>query len=199
MRISSLRTEKQLLLFEPQLGNHGHIRTLIGDLAEELTAEYLGGRRHKTQGTSEYCPDVSRGGVYFESKAVGKTRCAFVYKGRLEKDRAFAQQHPLAYVIWHHLADTTSVTSVPDLRALVLKTLRTVFIVPFSAIDRICRGLSAERLNSKYGNHNDNRPGKMYGSGYRIRLKLLDRWAHETFAGGVSQVMREGWRTCLPV
>jgi hypothetical protein len=171
--ISGLKsTERQLLLWERPLGNHGDVRCVVGDLAETLTARLVGGARHKTDSRAAYCPDVSANGTYFESKAVGRSRTAFVYGGRLDKDRVFAASHRLVYVIWHHGADSKLAATAEQLVALVLRTMRCVYVVPFGAIDRLCSTIKPDRLNSKYGG-SDSRPE--YGSGYRIRLSLLGR------------------------
>lgn len=173
--ISGYKTvERQGLLWPEPLGNHGHARNVIGNLVEQWTAELVGGRRHKTDSRADYCPDVSTANAYFESKAVGRSKTAFIYTGRLEKDKAFAATNRLVYVIWHHCAVTRQATTVAELEALVALHFRCVYVVPFTAIAAICAALKVEPLNSKYGN--TNRPE--YGAGYRINLKLLSRWKH---------------------
>lgn len=176
-------TEVQGYLWD-DLGNHGHVRTVVGALAERLTAKLVGGKIHKTDSTADYCPDVSVNGTYFESKAVGRSNQAFVYGGRLEKDRAFATSHRLVYVIWNHAADSKVVSSITDLERLVLSTMRRLYVVPFAAIDRVCAGMTPDKLNSKYGGSSD-RPE--YGSGFRISLSLLDRWVHRRYEDGYGE------------
>lgn len=102
MNISGLKSlERQPLLWAEPLGGHGHVRHVIGNLVEELTAKLMHGRRHKTQSTMDYCPDVSAplyddgewlNTQYFECKAAGSSNEMFVYKGRLIKDREFVAQ-----------------------------------------------------------------------------------------------------------
>ena len=177
MRVSGYKSsEVQGLLFTQPLGNHGHVRTVVGDLAEKLTCKLVGGRRHKTQSTAEYCPDVSDGmGTYYESKATGQSKQAFIYGGRLEKDKRFvAAGYNLSYVIWQHNAETKQVSTVEELRQLVLQTMLGVHVVPFQKIADICGLLPVEKLNSKYGEALS-RPGT-YGTGYRINLSLLKQW-----------------------
>lgn len=168
-------TEHQGLLFDPEIleGQHGVVRNVIGDLAERLTATLVGGVRHKTDCTADYCPDVSAGTNYFESKAVGRSRTAFVYGGRLLKDREFAATRKLTYIIWHHRVLTTEAKSVAELENMALCGLVACYAVPFCEVDRICSAMTPDRLNSKYGG-SATRP--TYGSGYRINLKLLKRW-----------------------
>lgn len=212
MRISAYHsTERQLTLWVPQLGNHGHVRTVVGDLVEDLSAEYLGGKRHRTQSSADYCPDVSRatpkGGTvgeqgrrgfeYFECKSVGKSKRAFVYAGRVEKDRTFSLLHPLYYVIWSHSAETKQAGSVPELETLVLAHVRKVLVVPFSSLDAIIRTLPVEPLNSGYGpaaTRASPKIKKAYGSGYRISLSRLEAFVVETFPQGVSELVRASWR-----
>lgn len=159
---------------DPPLGNHGHVRTVLGDFAEELTAKLFGGRRHKTDSTCGYCPDVVRGTVYFECKAMGRSNQTFIYSGRLEKDREFAGEHWLGYVVWWHAVDTSRAETAGELRALMLSQLRGVFVVPFEAIDTIAAGKPVEPLNSKYGRSNE--AGSLYGSGVRISSTELLPW-----------------------
>lgn len=182
--ISGLKsTEVQGYLWD-DLGNHGHVRTVVGALAEKLTAKLVNGKIHKTDSTASYCPDVSSNGTYFESKAVGRSNQAFVYGGRLEKDRVFAAEHRLVYVIWNHAANSKTVGSVSELEGLVFSTMRRLYIVPFAAIDQICSAITPGKLNSKYGGSNE-RPE--YGSGFRISLSLLDRWVHRRYETGYAK------------
>lgn len=187
MKISGLRSDwRQPLLFPENLGNHGHVRNVIGELAEELTAHYVSGRRHKVQGNVIYCPDVSRREGFFESKAAGNSNQTFIYGGRLEKDRNFAMSgNRLWYVIWHHEAASKGVETTEALRSLVLQKTRKVYVVPFLVMDNICGEITPDKLNSKYGG-SDSRP--IYGTGYRIPLKLLESWCTDTFPGGLSPI-----------
>jgi len=162
---------RQLRLWDEPLGNHGHCRTVIGNLAERLTLAFFGGVRHKTDSRVSYCPDVSTNGIYLEVKAAGCSNQTFIYSGRVQKDRNFAKDHPLAYVIWWHAAETKRTQTVFELESLVIKKLRAVFVVPWEDMDSIIRTLPEEKLNSKYGN--SDQPGTLYGSGYRINIRSL--------------------------
>lgn len=174
MKISTARSQfSQPTLFDPgdvPLGNHGHIRGVLGNFAEELTAKLF---RHKTDSTCNYCPDVVRGSVYFECKAMGKSNQTFVYAGRLDKDREFAQDHWLGYAVWWHGVDTSRARTVRELQTLFLCELRGLFVVPFEVIDTLCSARPAEKLNSKYGKCG---PGTLYGSGYRLNARELLPW-----------------------
>lgn len=162
----------QPYLFDVLLGNHGHVRTVIGNLCERLTVErFPGAVQHRTDSRCDYCPDISWQSMYFEVKAAGRTRQTFIYEGRLHKDREFNKHHNLWYIVWHHLAKTKSVDTVRGLEELVLKMMKAVYVVPFSAIDAICQTMRPEKLNSKYGPG-----GNTYGSGYRIPVKRLAEW-----------------------
>lgn len=185
--------ERQPLLWDEPLGNHGHIRAVIGNLAEQLTAEYLNGFRHKTVSTCAYCPDVSRGtppSEFFESKAAGLSGQTFIYEGRLVKDRAFAALNPLSYVIWHHRAETKQVSTVGELERLVLRMMRKLYVIPFAEVDAICSRRPIEALNSAYGGTDR----KVYGSGYRIPLGILPSFVAKTFTNGITSIEREVWK-----
>jgi hypothetical protein len=181
-----------LLLFPEPLGNHGHVRTVVGALCERLTCELTGGRRHKTQGTADYCPDVSLAGRYFESKAAGKKGETFVYEGRLAKDRLFAAAFPLSYVIWHHKTDTLRSATVDELEAAVLVAMRAVYVVPFAALDAAALASPVMKLNSGYGQtrHTDK---KIYGSGRRVRLGSLAPYKLLQWSTGLDAGIRAGW------
>lgn len=196
MRISPYKSsERQPVLWDEPLGNHGHVRTLIGDLCEGLTADFVGGRRHRTRSDCDYCPDVSRtdpdGVVYFESKAAGLNGQTFVYQGRLEKDRAFVQSgRRLYYVIWGHKARTKDASTVSELERLLLSSVRRVFLVPFADLDAIAKGLKITKLNSGYGSKTD---AKTYGSGIRIQLSLLTPFLMRSFADGIVRPLERGF------
>lgn len=180
---------EQPLLWDEELDlgdrkRHGRVRTVVGALAERLTARLVGGRVHKTDCTSSYCPDVSAGGVYFESKAVGRSGQVFVYAGRLDKDREFARRHRLVYVVWNHGADSKLADTVAGVERLVLTTMQAVYVVPFCAVDAACAAVEPSKLNSRYGG-SDSRPE--YGSGYRVPLSRFDRWVHRRYEGGYAE------------
>lgn len=170
-------------LFPTPLGGHGHRRTIIGDLCERLTAVYVGGRRHKNDSTVTYCPDVSRtvaiGEIevqeFFESKAAGRSNEIFIYAGRLDKDKVFAAAgNRLTYVVWRHGVRVNDYETVEDLCRAVATGLLSLYVIPFPAIAAACAGRPLEPLNSKYGRGHDS--SKVYGSGYRLRLKLFERY-----------------------
>lgn len=185
MLISPKRSDFiQHRLFDEPLGNHGHRRVVIGDLAEQLTMLFFGGfesiARHITRCNCDYCPDVTfllERTIYLECKAVGNTRRAIIYKGRLERDCRFAATHQLFYAIWHHRASTLTVDMIQDLRQLVIKNLDSFYLVPFSEIYSLCLESSLMKFNSGYGY----KPGspinkKVYGEGYRLPLNKLQSW-----------------------
>jgi hypothetical protein len=162
----------QPFLFPEELRGHGHVRTVLGKLAEDLTAHFFNGRRYKTDVRCTYCPDVSADGKFYESKACGRSKTTFIYAGRLQKDRDFVLAgNELFYVIWHHTANTKDARTVAELRVLALQSLQAVYVVPFAVVDGLCLAVPEEPLNSAYG-HNRDQP-VTYGSGFRIHLNLL--------------------------
>ncbi len=169
MRLPKFKDDaEQRTFWEDSLGGHGHVRTIIGDFAELLTVRLISGRRYRTDCTADYCPDLFALDSYFEVKAAGRSNQTFIYEGRLERDAAFAKQYPLFYVIWHHGANTLHASTPQEVRYLFLKSLKTVYFIPFSEIYDLSDTLPVEKLNSKYGGSDTN---PRYGAGYRINIK----------------------------
>lgn len=168
-------SDPQLRLWDEPLGNHGHVRIVIGDFVEELTALLFDGVRHKTDSTKDYCPDVSvpQLDLFLECKAAGRSNETFVYSGRMERDATFAETNRLFYVIWHHTANTMQARTVNELKSLLLSRLQSIYIVPFGVIEFLSLSISdIVKLNSHYGLTNGDKK-KEYGSGYRIKLSKL--------------------------
>lgn len=167
--------EEQPRLFAEPIGNHGHVRTVIGDFAEALTAKLFKGRRYRTDSRSDYCPDVKALDTYFEVKAVGRTKHTFIYQGRLEKDLAFSRSNKLAYVFWCHNIDSKFCYDSFELRCMFLATLTKILVVPFEVVYETARLSPVTKLNSKYG-HSDTNP--IYGAGYRIPISRIMKFPH---------------------
>ena len=184
MKISSIKNLDQQSLFdrdefmstidaEGRL-NHGRIRTAIGDYFEKRTAQHVSGSIHKTDCRCDYCPDVSADGIYYEVKAAGNSRQTFIYEGRLERDFEFAKRNELFYFVWSHRVDTSTVSTIAELKERLGQQTKGFAIVPFEFIYKLCKMKPAEKLNSNYGNSILN---PTYGAGYRISLSSLkDYW-----------------------
>ena len=182
MRISLAKAAPQPVLFDREeyisiRGNHGLVRTVIGDFFEDLTATKFNGKRHRTDARCDYCPNVSNSEGYLEVKATGRSNQTLIYAGRLEKDLAFSNSNSLKYVIWSHSVATSQLDTVAQLRRKLAKSIRAVYVVPFLEIYRICKLVRETPLNSAYG-HSDTNP--IYGSGYRISLNQLGAFRDET-------------------
>lgn len=175
MRLPKTKRRDAQLRFELPLGSHAYARNILGDFVEELTAGLFRGRRLSTDSRCDYCPDIEARGLYVECKSAGRSRQTFIYAGRLEKDRAFAREHHLVYVIWHHTAYTLEADTDVELRCLFLARLRSIYIVPFAFIDELLREREAEPLNSRYGGTNR----QVYGSGFRISIRELEQFKFE--------------------
>lgn len=176
--ISQARATQTELFDDPITpGDHGRCRYLIGDFIERLTALVFQGQRLRTDSRSWYCSDVRlnlpRGPVFLETKAVGLTHQAFVYKGRVKKDIAFAKTHDLRYCIWHHHVATKQAFSVAELKTLLLLEMQCVYLVPFCSLLPILLERREEKLNSGYGRHS---AANCYGAGYRVPLSLLEEF-----------------------
>lgn len=180
MKIPIPVTHQQPWLFDLPITNAAQVRNIVGDLAERLTAMLVKGVRFKTNSQCQYCPDVYAKGVYIESKAVGRTKEIFIYEGRLEKDKEFAATRKLIYCIWHHLTETKYCTTKAELLTDVLTNMQCVYLIPFASIRSICRDRPVEVLNTKYKNRRTyGAPDSpMYGSGYRMQIKLLSDYPH---------------------
>jgi hypothetical protein len=171
--------DEQLVLFQQHivLGNHGHVRTILGDFAESLTANLFEGYRYRTDSRCKYCPDITtRSGIYLEVKTLGKSNHTFIYEGRLKKDRAFYDAgNKLFYVLWHHSADTRICTDDFELKCLFLSTLKRIVLVEFPVMETVAKMSAVTKLNSKYG-HSDSNP--TYGAGYRIPISRILKAKH---------------------
>jgi hypothetical protein len=171
MSLPRFKAEHQPRLFAEPIGNHGHVRVLLGDIAERLTAKFFNGHRYRTDCRSDYCPDVTAGGQFFEVKTVGKTNHTFIYEGRLKKDRKFYDAgNSLSYVLWQHRSLTRICLDVFELECLFLATLIRVLVVPFQFIEQAALMSPVTKLNSKYGHSNTN---PTYGAGYRIPISRV--------------------------
>ncbi len=170
-------TTKQSRFWEQPLGNHGSVRTHLGDFVEELTARLFNGVRFRTDCGADYCPDVRVKDTYLECKTVGNSRQTLIYEGRLEKDRRFSESHTLLYCIWTHDLETTLYPdlTVEGIQRLFLTHVQKIYLVPFPEICRIALETGVTKLNSKYGNQYNN---PVYSSGYRIPLFRIEQGVH---------------------
>jgi hypothetical protein len=167
----------QTFLWEQPIGNHGHVRTTLGDFAEDLTALLFHGTRLRTDSRADYCPDIFvEDGIYLECKTSGLSRQTFVYEGRLNKDREFAASHHLLYVVWCHSLATNESKTIEELKRQFLLSINCIYLIPFSEIDRIALENAPVKLNSHYG-HSDTNP--VYGSGYRIPISKFASCIHQ--------------------
>ncbi len=178
MRLPNIKREQYRLFAEP-LGNHGTVRTTLGDFAETMVAKLLCGRRYRTDSTAAYCPDIVVRGYtadkYFEVKSVGRNRESFIYVGRLEKDLAFAENNELYYVFCCHSVDSKICSDSFELKCMFLATLDKIIIAPFESVYAAAKLSDVTPLNSAYGKHSD---PKTYGSGYRLPIKRLLQFPH---------------------
>lgn len=175
MKISKPKSISHPVLFDTDeykltYGNHGLIRTVIGEFFED------NGVRHRTDSRCDYCPDVSSDAGYFEVKAVGLSKQMLVYAGRLEKDFEFCKSKNLWYYVWSHNVATNRVRTVAELKKMLSVSILASYVVPFMELYRICKESSITKMNSAYG-HSDTNP--VYGSGYRVSLSKLKGFERE--------------------
>ncbi len=183
VKISTIKSiNRQQRLFEQPMNGHAQSRNVLGEIVEDLAAALFNGVRHKTDCRCDYCPDVSipmlnswgsvYERIYLECKSAGRNRETFIYKGRLIKDRKFAANHLLFYVIFHHQTVTKQASTAEDLHALFLQAMQCIYFIPFSVIDEIASSQKIKRLNSGYGGTDR----KTYGSGFRLKLSKFEKW-----------------------
>jgi len=113
-------------------------------------------------------PDYGK--IFIECKAAGNSKQTFIYAGRVEKDRKFAEERVLYYAIVHHGLNTKDYETVEELQRALFPKLKCLYFVPFDEIDRLC--VKEEPLNSGYGGTDR----RTYGSGFRIPLGKLEDW-----------------------
>ncbi len=170
---------EQYRLFAEPLGNHGTVRTTLGDFAETMVAKLIGGRRYRTDSTALYCPDIVVRGYtidkYFEVKSVGRTRESLIYAGRLVKDSVFAETNELYYVFCCHSVDSKMCSDDFELKCMFLATLDKIIIAPFESVYTAAKMSDVTPLNTNYGWSNGS---KLYGSGYRLPIKRLLQFPH---------------------
>jgi hypothetical protein len=174
LKLPNVKRE-QLRLFAEPLGNHGTVRTTLGDFAERLVAKLLNGQRYKTDSRCKYCPDVKAMGKFFEVKAVGRTRESLIYEGRLEKDLLFSQTNELYYVFCCHSVDSKVCRDSFELQCMFMATLGSIVVAPFESVYEAAMMSEVTRLNSSYGHSDTN---KVYGAGYRLPMKRLTKFSH---------------------
>jgi len=150
----------------------GSWRNLIGYMAEQHAAERLGAERLSTDGRAGYCPDLTKDGVKYEVKAVGKSREVIVYSMRLEKDRTYAETHPLVYVLVIHSAVVPA--TAQEIRTRISRAQ--VWCIPFCYVDAVCSRMRPRILNRNYKPTNGWCQRGYERGGYLIPASELTCW-----------------------
>lgn len=147
------RAPRQPVLFDGaddrNITKPAQLRNFAGEFFEEATAALVRGRRLKTDGTHDVCPDVEiRPGFYCESKSVGQNASAIVYQCRLQKDLDWTLQRAarLFYVFWHHRLDCLPVKCVSDLNLQLAAALRDVTVIELVDLAKLCNTRPAPRV-----------------------------------------------------
>jgi hypothetical protein len=98
-----------------------------------------------------------------------------IYEGRLEKDKVFAENNQLFYVLLCHSVDSMICHNTFEIRVAFLSTLRQIIVAPFDSVYEAAKMSKVTKLNSAYG-HSDTNP--VYGTGYRLPIKRLLTFPH---------------------
>lgn len=220
MIISPLKTSyQQGRLFPEPIGNHGHVRYVLGNLAERLTAKLLGGNLHK-DATGYYCPDVSVSfkcpdvpdwfvdayksaglieqdyqprqmtkSIYLEVKASGKSGQTFVYSGRLEKDLDLTME---GHILWYAIWQH----GVDTKQAETVQDLQDLFLCNLRAFYLVpfeVIYILAQQAGEVplNGSYGKHSAEKIYNSGYRITMSKLANWKLIDFQ---SPCVHQCWR-----
>lgn len=181
MKISSKKADtNQPWLFVRPINCMAITRNLCGDFFEQATAAIGGHKRNRTDGTADYCPDLSDrldANTYHEVKSVGRSSTSIIYAGRLEKDYRFTHAgNALNYWFWHHSVEASKAATVEDLYVSLAGSLSYVIILPYELVRTVALGRPLKMLNKKYNHRKPNGyacRSKGYGDGYSIPLSNL--------------------------
>lgn len=166
------------LSYEKQPLRIASSRNFCGDFFEEATAVLFGGKRIRTDGTKEVCPDIFLGdGRYLEAKSVGCSGAFLVYESRLAKDEAFIAAHgaELSYVLWRHRYKLVEGTTLADLRDGCARTTVEAMIIPLAVLAPILHAAPIIVLNKAQKRRGYGAKG--YNNGWRMPYNVLARQA----------------------
>ena len=151
-------------MFDAKVLSHGMCCYLAGDFFEQATAMLSGGERLKTDSRCVTCPDVRfTEKTFFESKSVGKTGAAIIYKTRLRRDKQFCNKgRELLYWCWCHRYRVGDAKSLAELHAGLAGELLDVLVFRFDHLYAACRHVEPKLLNNAYS-----KSGKRLGWGSR--------------------------------
>lgn len=169
---------KQLMLFETRLLNHGACRHFAGDFFELATVALVGGQRLRTHAAYATCPDIQwRDEICFECKSVGNTASAILYEIRFKRDLQFVRRgYQLHYWFWRHSHAVAKSQLISELNAGLAANLIEVVVVPFPLLARWLRGRPVKVMNTGQLSSNGNRVGwgsKGYGMGWGVPVSAM--------------------------
>lgn len=181
MKISSRKADdNQPWLFVRPIDKMAITRNLCGEFFEQATASIGGHKRNRTDGTADYCPDLSDrldAHTYHEVKSVGRSSTSIIYAGRLEKDYQFTHAgNCLNYWFWHHSVEVSTVKTVEELQVALSGSLSYLIILPYELVRAVALARPLKMLNKAYNTRNRNGyacRSKGYGDGYSIPLSIL--------------------------
>lgn len=154
-------------------------RNMVGEFFEIATATAFNGRRHKTDGAADVCPDVSFGDrIFGESKAIGLTGSVIVYRVRHNKDERFESTGArLFYFLWNHATAIDGIKTRSELRRNLARSVVDLIVVSRDAMEPAFANLPCRILNSAYTRAGKplgyGAASKGYGDGWSIPLNAL--------------------------
>jgi hypothetical protein len=152
-------------------------RNHVGEFFEAATAAVINGRRLKTDGEVDICPDVQIApGIFAESKGVGQSGAAIIYECRIEKEMKFAREHAARYFyfFWHHATQAAQEPSLYALRSSLAHSVRSLTILDLETVWSMTRDKAPRMMNPAYSaTHRVAYGSYKYGTGWSIPIKRL--------------------------
>lgn len=179
--------QRQLFPVNRPIRSMGESRWAVGEIIEDLTAAATGAIRLRTDSRVVMCPDLRYSpSLFFETKAVGKSGSAIIYRCRMEKDLRFmAEGHRLVYWFWRHAYPVTQATHFEELRQGVLSTLRYILIVDAALLHAEVTKKPVRVVNSAYADPQIDRSlgytRNGYGIGWTVPLSRLVEMASRVY------------------
>jgi hypothetical protein len=144
----------------------------VGDFFEELTANFVHGKRYRTDGTKDICLDVRNCESWYESKSIGKTGSTIIYKCRLMKDLQFVEEtgETLRYVFWRHSCRACSIKTLIELRTALAASVRDVVIIDVLDLEKLVADKPTKMMNNSLQTKLGHKIGYAeYGVGWSFR------------------------------
>jgi hypothetical protein len=160
---------------------YAEARPFSGDFFEARTSELVNGIRLRTDSTADICPDireVNHPNRFHESKSVGSSGRALIYKCRWDNDERFvALGNRMTYWFWLHEAKVVLGQSKSEYERKLYDATTGVIILSHRALATVLSALPVKSINNL--NRLARRPPTgfggdvRYGNGWSIPVTLL--------------------------